>query len=227
MSDVLVRARGVSRHFSSGPERLEVLDDVSLAVAPGELALLVGPSGSGKTTLLSILAGLLAPDAGTVELAGERIDDKNERARARVRRASVGFVFQSFELFEPLSALDNVAEVLALRGGSIHAARATATKLLEEVGLGKRLRHKPAALSAGQRQRVAIARAFATEPRVLFADEPTASLDGTSAKEVMRLLRERVSGDRCALIVTHDLRLSEYADRVLALTDGRLEEVAA
>jgi putative ABC transport system ATP-binding protein len=222
----LILAEGVQRAYRSGADDVRVLEDVGLAVHAGELVLLVGPSGSGKTTLLSILAGLLRPDAGRVVLAGERIDGADELCVARVRRRSVGFVFQTFQLFEALSARDNVAEVLGLRGLPIAAARREAGQLLAALGLAERSSHLPSQLSSGQKQRVAIARAFAGGPRVIFGDEPTAALDGTTAREVMELLRAQVTGERCALIVTHDLRLRRYADRVLALDQGRLTEIA-
>ncbi len=223
----LVRAREVVRRFRSGDESLEVLSGVSLEVRGGELVLLMGPSGSGKTTLLSILAGLMRPSAGEVEIVGQSLSALSESQVAGLRRKSVGFVFQSFRLFEALDARDNVAEVLALRGLPIAEARARSAALLERFGLGTRLRHHPRQLSAGQKQRVAIARAFAGEPAVVFGDEPTAALDRATAMDVIALLRaETRAPDRCAVIVTHDEQLTQFADRVVRLRDGKVVEEA-
>jgi putative ABC transport system ATP-binding protein len=222
----LLSARHVRRAHRTAWGVVPVLEDVSLELRAGELALLVGPSGSGKTTLLSVLSGLMRPDAGEVTLAGTRIDALGEAAIAAVRRRSVGFVFQSFQLFEALSACDNVAEVLALRGQRFGSARETARALLADVGLADRAHHLPAQLSAGQKQRVAIARAFAGDPPVVFADEPTAALDPPTARDIMRRFREQVRGSRCALVVTHDEKLRDFADRALRLDSGRLEDVS-
>jgi putative ABC transport system ATP-binding protein len=221
-----IAAESVRRAYRSGPESAQVLTDVSLEVRPGELVLLVGPSGSGKTTLLSVLAGLLRADGGRVVLAGERIDGRSEVEVARVRRRSVGFVFQAFQLFPSLSARDNVAEALRLRGLPMATARIEATRMLTEVGLRDRASHRPDQLSAGQKQRVAIARAFAGDPKVVFGDEPTASLDRKTATDIMELFRAHVRGERAAVVVTHDLELRRYADRVLTLEDGRIRETS-
>jgi putative ABC transport system ATP-binding protein len=223
----LVRAENVRRRYRTGLEVVKVLDRVSLAVHPGELVLLMGPSGSGKTTLLSILAGLLRPDAGEVWLRDQRIDPLSEAEVTDVRRRSIGFVFQGFHLFEALTARDNVAEVLVLKGMRIREARPRAVELLDEVGLAHKATSLPRHLSSGQKQRVALARAMAGDPPILFGDEPTAALDTNTAVEVMRLMRARVRGGRCALVVTHDLRLERFADRVLQLVDGRIEEERA
>jgi putative ABC transport system ATP-binding protein len=226
MTEALVAAREVRRGYSTAAGRVTVVDGASLAVRPGELVLLLGPSGSGKTTLLSLLAGLLRPDAGQIDLAGQPIDQLAETAVARIRRREVGFVFQSFHLFEALTARDNVAEALALRGTPIREARIEAIALLEDVGLGDRTSHLPSQLSAGQKQRVALARAFAGTPRVIFADEPTTALDAATGEHVLRLLREHVTHDRCAVVVAHDVRLRRFADRVLTIVDGRIEETS-
>ncbi len=202
----LVRAENVRRRYRTGLEVVKVLDRVSLAVHPGELVLLMGPSGSGKTTLLSILAGLLRPDAGEVWLRDQRIDPLSEAEVTDVRRRSIGFVFQ---------------------GMRIREARPRAVELLDEVGLAHKATSLPRHLSSGQKQRVALARAMAGDPPILFGDEPTAALDTNTAVEVMRLMRARVRGGRCALVVTHDLRLERFADRVLQLVDGRIEEERA
>jgi putative ABC transport system ATP-binding protein len=223
----LLRAQDVHRCFRTGVEEVRVLDGVSFAVYPGELVLLMGPSGSGKTTLLSILAGLLRPDAGEVWLGDRRIDVLSEAQVTEVRRASIGFVFQAFHLFEALNARDNVAEVLVLKGRRLRAARAEALTLLERVGLGAKAHALPRQLSSGQKQRVALARAMAGDPPIVFGDEPTAALDAATAVEVMTLVRAHVRAGRCALVVTHDPRLERFADRVVRLEEGRVEEVRA
>jgi putative ABC transport system ATP-binding protein len=218
----LARAIDVSKDYGTGALATPVLFDVSLDVRAGELTLLMGPSGSGKTTLLSILAGLLRPTRGQVELCGRPIAEAPAREVTRARRAHLGFVFQTYNLFPALTALDNVAEVLAMRGVPLGEARAAARQALARVGLGERLHHRPAQLSGGERQRVAIARAFAASPALILGDEPTAALDGASATVVMALLREHVGRGRGVLLVTHDRRLERFADRVVELADGRI-----
>lgn len=220
----MLRAEGLVKRYASGGAQIAVLDGASLSVRAGEIVLLVGPSGSGKTTLLSVLAGLARPDRGSIALAGEALFGRSEAQLAEIRRKHVGFVFQAFHLFEALSARDNVAEVLAMRGWPIGRAREEALRLLSDVGLGDRASHRPRELSAGQKQRVAVARALAGGPEVVFGDEPTAALDRRTAEEVMELFRRQITADRCAVLVTHDLGLRRYADRVLTLRDGRLFE---
>jgi putative ABC transport system ATP-binding protein len=218
----LVRATQISKTYGAGALATPVLFDVDLTVWPGELTLLMGPSGSGKTTLISILAGLLRPTAGRVELCGVSLDRGGEAEAARVRRSQVGFVFQQYNLFPALSAFDNVAEVLRLKGYSKADARQRAQRALERVGLAERAHHLPGQLSGGQKQRVAIARALSGEPSVVFGDEVTGALDGKTAGEVMELIRRYVGQDQAALIVTHDRRLLRFADRVVHLEDGRI-----
>ena len=222
MTEVLARAEGVGKVYRQGTTETRVLRDVSVTLEAGELVLLMGPSGSGKTTLLSILAGLLQPSEGEVELCGTRLDTLPQAAVTRVRRRHVGFVFQSYCLFGALSALDNVAEPLAMKGRSIRRAREEAMAALESVGMGPRAHHLPADLSGGEKQRVAVARALAGDPRIIFGDEPTAALDGRTAASVVALLQEAVSPTRSVLLVTHDQRLEPYAHRVLHLADGAL-----
>jgi putative ABC transport system ATP-binding protein len=222
---ILARAEQVSKSYGSGALTTPVLHDVSMALPAGELTLLMGPSGSGKTTLLSILAGLLRPSSGQVELCGESISDAPEAAVTRRRRLDLGFVFQTYNLFPALSALDNVAEILALKGAPVARAREEARAALERVGLEDRLDHLPAKLSGGEKQRVAIARACAGRPRLILGDEPTAALDGATASSVMELLRAQVTPERSVLLVTHDHRLERFADRVIELADGRITGV--
>jgi putative ABC transport system ATP-binding protein len=183
----------------------------------------MGPSGSGKSTLLSILAGLLRPSSGSVELCGQAISGARDAEVRRTRREHLGFVFQADNLFAALTALENVAEILAMRGAPRPQTIARAREALERVQLGDRLHHRPTELSGGERQRVAIARAFAANPALLLCDEPTAALDSVSATTVMRLLRDYVGPQRSVLLVTHDSRLERFADRVIELVDGRIQ----
>jgi putative ABC transport system ATP-binding protein len=222
---VLLEARDVEKTFGEGALATRVLQAASLSIRAGELTLLMGPSGSGKTTLISILAGLMRASSGTVELCGARISDMDESAVARVRRERLGFVFQTYNLFPALSARDNVALAFRFRGErNRHEARRKAGAALESVGLGHRLEYRPADLSSGQKQRVAIARALAGSPPLVIGDEVTAALDTASAMSVMELLRARVTPTSATLIVTHDVRLTRFADRIFAMEDGRIRE---
>ena len=223
----VVRAHAVSKTFGAGALATRVLDAVGVRVDPGELVLLMGPSGSGKTTLVSLVAGLLRPDAGEIDVCGIRLTDVDDAARARARREKIGFVFQTYNLFPALTALDNVAVAFRMRGRGWGRAREESTRALDAVGLASRGHHRPGDLSAGQKQRVAIARALAGDPPLLIGDEPTAALDAASANGVMDILRARTTGATGALIVTHDHRLERWADRVVHLEDGRVIAPAA
>jgi putative ABC transport system ATP-binding protein len=218
----LLRAVSVTKEFVSGENRSQVLRGIDFEIRAGELTLLMGPSGSGKTTLVSILAGLLRPSSGQVELCGSTISDLSEAMVARVRRRHVGFVFQTYNLFPALTALENVALGHRLRGEPLAAARISALAALSSVGLAARAKERPGNLSAGQKQRVAIARALAGAPAVVIGDEPTAALDGPTALEVMRLLQGRVTPESAVLVVTHDPRLQPFAHRTLFMEDGRI-----
>lgn len=217
----MLQAQGLCKQVQTPERVLVLLDGIDLAVRAGEALAIVGPSGSGKSTLLGLLAGLDVPSRGRIWLDGEELTALDEDARARLRARSVGFVFQSFQLLPALSALENVMLPLELAGRA--DARSEAAALLEQVGLGARLGHLPSRLSGGEQQRVAVARAFATRPRVLFADEPTGSLDAASGERVMELMfalnRERGA---TLVLVTHDERLAARCHRGLALAQGRL-----
>ena len=196
-----------------------MLRDVTFAIEQGEFVAIVGPSGSGKTTLLGLLAGLDTPTRGSVQLDGTDITSLDEDARARLRGAKVGFVFQSFQLIPTLTAMENVQVPLELRGENHVSDRAS--DVLQRVGLGDRLDHYPTQLSGGEQQRVAIARAFANRPRILFADEPTGNLDSDTGGRIVELLESlnRESGSTVVL-VTHDLTLARRARRIIRLSDG-------
>lgn len=212
-------ARSLTKTFRSGGHLLTVLRDVSFTVPAGAFLAIVGPSGSGKTTLLGLLAGLDTPSTGSVILDGTDLGTLSEDARARLRGEKVGFVFQSFQLIPTLTAAENVAVPLELRGDRNAAPRAR--ELLERVGLGDRGHHFPAQLSGGEQQRVALARAFSNAPRILFADEPTGNLDRTTGSRIVELIGElnRESGTT-VILVTHDLGLASRAGRILELSDG-------
>jgi len=211
----------VSKQVSSPEGTLTILSDVSFAVRRGESVAIVGPSGAGKSTLLALLAGLDLPTNGKIWLDGWELSALDEDGRAQVRAASVGFVFQSFHLVPSLNALENVMLPLELAGSE--APRRQALDILETVGLKERVSHYPSQLSGGEKQRVAIARAFATEPAVLFADEPTGNLDAKTGDNIMRIMFELNTNSSTTLVlVTHDRRLAERCDREIRLDAGKL-----
>ena len=220
-SSALLVADSLRKSFTS-PDggSVTVLHDVSLRVGPGEFLAVVGPSGSGKSTLLYCLSGLEPYDSGSVEILGNRLDTLSRRALAALRRDRIGFVFQSFNLIASLTARQNVALPSRLARRRIGAGVADA--VLARVGLADRADHRPGQLSGGQQQRVAIARVLASEPEIVFADEPTGALDTAAGATVLRLLRDLVSDGRAVIMVTHDLEAAAQADRVLVLRDGRV-----
>ena len=221
MASKMVSVSGLTREVATGSSVLTILDAVSFDIDDGESVAIVGQSGSGKTTLLGLLAGLDLPTAGIVSLAGQELTQLDEDGRAALRRDTVGFVFQSFQLLPSLTALENVMLPLELAGRD--RARASATRLLERVGLGPRLTHYPRQLSGGEQQRVAIARAFAGPPRILFADEPTGNLDVATGREIADLMFELNRESHTTLmLVTHDEALSQRCQRRLRLASGRL-----
>lgn len=211
--------------FGDGDAQVRALRGVSANFMRGTLSLIMGPSGSGKTTLLSLLGCLLSPNEGRVFIDNVPIGQASDEERTTLRRAKIGFVFQAFRLLHSLSALDNAAIGLEIRGVSRETSRAKARELLQQLNLGEKLHHEPDGLSPGEKQRVAIARALAGNPPILLADEPTASLDSTAGKNVCQILRnEAKQMERAVVVVSHDPRWQEYADRTLVLSDGELRE---
>jgi putative ABC transport system ATP-binding protein len=209
----------VTKIYGEGERAVRALDNVTMYARAGELIVIMGPSGSGKTTLLTIAGALLKPTRGTVTVCGVDISQMSEGNLASIRRENVGFVYQSFNLLESLTALENVQ--LVTTNGAVPKARAR--ELLEMLGLGHRLNSLPKTLSDGEKQRVAIARALAKDPALILADEPTANLDANRGREVMRLLREKaVQSHRAVVVVSHDHRIRDVADSVLWLEDGRM-----
>ena len=220
-AEIVLSAHGVSKQVSSPEGSLTILSDVGFGINAGESVAIVGASGAGKSTLLALLAGLDLPTSGYVTLNGNRLDQLDEDGRARIRAESVGFVFQSFHLVPSLNALENVMLPLELAGSK--QARDSAREIIERVGLGERWSHYPAQLSGGEKQRVALARAFATEPAVLFADEPTGNLDARTGSTIMELMFElNRSSSTTLVLVTHDSVLAERCDRVISLDAGKL-----
>ncbi|MBX9683544.1 MAG: ABC transporter ATP-binding protein [Hyphomicrobium sp.] len=219
----VLRAENIVKQLGSGAGMVMALKGVSLELIPGELTLLMGPSGSGKTTLLSILGGILTATSGDLTIAGDKMSGLSAEDLARVRRDHIGFIFQSYNLFPTLNAIENVRIALDVRGISGFAATSRSEEVLRDVGLGHRLTNYPGNLSGGEQQRVAVARAIASSPSIVLADEPTAALDSENGHAVMALL-SRIAKEqhRSVLAVTHDPRTLGYADRVVRIEDGRI-----
>jgi putative ABC transport system ATP-binding protein len=221
-SQPIVVARSLGKSVANGAATLAILQDIDLAVMPGEAVAILGASGSGKSTLLGLLAGLDTPTAGSVRLDGEELFALDEDGRAGLRKRLVGFVFQSFQLLPPLNAIENVMLPLEL-GGDPDAER-KAREMLQRVGLGERLKHYPKTLSGGEQQRVALARAFVMRPKLLLADEPTGNLDATTGADVIDLIfRLNAEEGTTLVLVTHDEALARRCARQIRLSGGRIQ----
>jgi putative ABC transport system ATP-binding protein len=223
MKGLALTARGIAKAYRIGKIRQQVLKNVDFDAYHGQMTMIMGPSGSGKSTLLATLSGLLRPDEGEVHALGESLWSQKPHKVDRFRLKNCGFIFQGFNLFPALDATAQVVQVLRYCGVGRRAAHARATEVLEAVGLGQRLRQRPAELSGGENQRVAIARALAKSPALLFADEPTSALDSMNGQTIIRLLHEAARERGAAiLVVTHDSRLAAHADRIVHMEDGKI-----
>ncbi len=226
MTTYALETRSVIKTYQSDTGPIQAVDDVSLEVAAGEFVALVGPSGSGKTTMLSILAALLMPTSGQIILDGRDLASMNDRDRVAMRREKIGFTFQANNLVPYLSAVENVELMLRLNNRLDKAGKLRSRELLARLGLGERLHNLPGQMSGGQQQRVAIARALIHNPSLVLADEPTASLDTERAYQVVETFAALIHEQgRAGIMVTHDLRMCEFVDRVLQMQDGKLVNV--
>jgi putative ABC transport system ATP-binding protein len=223
----MLEMRGVSKVYGSGPTEVSALWDVGLSVDRGEMVAIMGPSGSGKSTLLTIAGSLEEPTSGEVLVDGSELSEMSPNDRARLRRRSIGYIFQDFNLLAGLTAAENVALPLELDGFESGAAHTTGLEALRELGLADRSSHFPDDLSGGERQRVAIARAVVGNRRLLLADEPSGALDSVNGEAVMRLLRDACRRGMAGVVVTHDAQLAAWADRVVFLRDGRIVDHTA
>ncbi|MEH6531731.1 MAG: ABC transporter ATP-binding protein [Photobacterium frigidiphilum] len=218
----LVQLNGISKHYKNGDEEIYALDDVDLTIHKGEFLSILGPSGSGKSTLMNVLGCLDKPTAGTYQLDNSDVSALSSTQLSAIRNSKIGFVFQSFNLLEYATALENVALPLIYAGVNAKTRRAKAAELLKRVGLGDRMNHKPNQLSGGQKQRVAIARALVNDPQIILADEPTGALDSKSGAEIEMLFNELHQEGCTLIIVTHDNALARRTKRILSIKDGKI-----
>jgi putative ABC transport system ATP-binding protein len=226
MAKTAIQATAINKWFGEGSARTHAVKDVSFEANFGEMLYVVGPSGSGKTTMLSMISGILRPESGAVRIEDADIWNLSSDALAEFRLHKIGFVFQDYHLFPRLTTAENVAIPLILQDRDWDEALAEAVRNLEIVGLQNRAQLPPVKLSGGEQQRVAIARAIISRPDILILDEPTASLDGDTGRNIVRFVREHILSDqRCIVIVTHDSRIYEFADRILRMEDGKVSGV--
>ncbi len=226
MAGIAIDVQSVNKYFGEGPARVQAVRDVSFQAHFGELLYVVGPSGSGKTTMLSMISGILRPNSGAVRIENTDIWSLSSDALAELRLHKIGFVFQDYHLFPRLTTAENVAIPLILQKRKWDEALAEATRNLQVVGLENKAGLPPVKLSGGEQQRVAIARAIISRPEILILDEPTASLDGETGRNIIRFVREHILSDqRCIVIVTHDSRIYEFADRIMRMEDGRITDI--
>ena len=219
----IIKIENLYKIYSVGKEKVVALGGINLQIEKGQICCILGTSGSGKSTLLNQLAGLEKPSKGRVLIGGVNISTLNEGQLAKFRQKNIGFIFQSYNLLQSYSALENVAMPLMFRGIPKGLRNRRAKMILKQVGLDKRMSHKPAQMSGGQQQRVGIARAFVSKPKIVFADEPTGNLDTRTTKEVMELMvRLCRKNNQTLVLVTHDRELALYADRIITLIDGKV-----
>ena len=223
---VILETRGLVKKYKVGDEVITALNGVDLKIYQGEFVAILGTSGCGKSTLLNMISGLERPTKGDIIMGKTRINKVSERNMAKFRSKEMGFIFQSFNLIGALSALENVTLPLVLQGVNKKKREKLAKDMLKELGLGKRLHNKPSQLSGGQQQRVAIARSLVTNPKIIFADEPTGNLDSKTTAEILEYFQQIVRRRKCTLImVSHDLEVAEYADRIIHMRDGQVTKI--
>ncbi len=226
LTENIIEVKNVKKVYRMGKERISAVDDVSFCIRRGEFCCLYGVSGSGKSTLLNLMAGIEKLSAGQIIIKGKNVHKMGEKGLAKFRQNNLGFVFQSYNLMNSMTALENVELPLVFKHIAAKRRKKMAKDMLVKVGLGPRLRHKPKEMSGGQQQRVGIARAFVSNPEIVFADEPTGNLDSKTSKEVMDLIREMAKTNHQTIVmVTHDRRLAEYADKIIHIFDGKVENI--
>jgi putative ABC transport system ATP-binding protein len=218
----LIEIKDMYKIYEMGSESVNALDGVSLSIKEKEFVAIVGPSGSGKSTLMNMLGCLDTPTTGTYLLDGEDISGLSDSSLARIRNCKIGFIFQQFNLFQKMTAYENVERPMKYAKVTKGQRRDMAVKALSAMGLGDRMKHKPSELSGGQQQRVAIARALVGNPPLLLADEPTGNLDSKSSAEIMGMIKDLHKNGNTIVLITHDMRLAEQADRILQMSDGRI-----
>ncbi len=224
--ETVIQVKNVKKIYRMGTERIFAVDDVSFDILKGEFCCLLGTSGSGKSTLLNLMAGIEKLSAGQIIIKGKKIHRMNESSLARFRQRYLGFVFQSYNLINSMTALENVEFPLVFKRVKAKKRKSLAKDMLKKVGLGNRIAHKPKEMSGGQQQRVGIARAFVAKPEIVFADEPTGNLDTKTTMEVMGLIRQIAKeNNQTIVMVTHDRRLAEFADKIIHILDGKIQNV--
>lgn len=222
----IIRIRGLKKVYRVGEERVRALNGVDLDIYPGEFVCIIGRSGSGKSTLLNMMAGLEKPSRGSIVIAGEHLEKMNEKQLVDFRLRHIGFIFQQFNLFPSMTAVENVTMPLVYRGVSARKRKAAALKMLKDLGLSKHVNHRPSQMSGGQQQRVGIARALVSNPEVIFADEPTGNLDSRTSEEILSLIQAMAKRDNHTLVmVTHDPSVAAHADRVVNILDGLIVDI--
>jgi len=225
--ELVIVVKNAKKVYRMGTEIINAVDDVSFEIKKGEFCCLLGTSGSGKSTLLNLMAGIEKITSGEITIKGKRVNRMSENSLARFRQRYLGFVFQAYNLLPTITALENVEFPLIFKRVNAKKRRHMAKDMLERVGLGKRLRHKPTEMSGGQQQRVGIARAFVAKPEIIFADEPTGNLDTRTTREVMELIKEMArENNQTIVMVTHDPANARYADRIIKILDGKIEYIS-
>ncbi|MFW5820791.1 MAG: ABC transporter ATP-binding protein [Bacteroidota bacterium] len=222
--EIVAKIKDVVKKFPSGETEITALKETSLEIRKGELILIIGPSGSGKTTLLLILGGIVTPTSGDVEIRGRNITNMSDNERTSMRLHNIGFVFQNINLIKPLKIIENVSFPSRLLNNDPEKSKKLAEEIIENVGLIKKKDAFPDELSGGEQQRIGVARALVTDPPILLCDEPTASLDSDSLKTVMNELRKSANNGKAVLVVSHDKRLEEYADKIIKVIDGEIQK---